>query len=145
MFQPFRNLSLVLLLFASACNNQQAQNLGDTSAENLGKASETLKHVAQSLGKGLSKVRQGLDDAELTGKVYVRILWDKDLQESKVSISTRPGGIVTIRGTVESRTVRRRILELAESTVGVEEVDDQMEVDPEMISRQTPTESKSRL
>ncbi|MFO0944480.1 MAG: BON domain-containing protein [Planctomycetota bacterium] len=144
MIRHTRRFILAIVLVASACNNQQAQHLGDTSAQNLGKASESLKQVAQSLGKGLSKVRQGLDDAELTGKVYVRILWDKDLQESKVSISSKPGGIVTIRGTVPSRTIRRRILELAESTIGVEEVDDQMEVDPDATTRQASRDGEKQ-
>lgn len=126
---------LVALGLASGCSDQQAKQLGENASEGAGKIQGTLRQAAQSLGKTLVKVRQSLDDAELAGKVYARVLWDQQLQEAKVSVDAKPGGIVTMRGKVLSRSDRRRVIELAETTVGVTEVKDELEVDPDLAAK----------
>lgn len=127
--------SLLLVLSVSLSCGQQPGS--DSDAAN---ATDTLRKAAQTLGKALTKVKQGLDDAELAGKVYVRILWDQDLQEAKVSIDAKPGGIVTLRGKVPSRAVHRGVLSLAETTVGVTQVVDEIEVDPAMTAQRDEAE-----
>jgi osmotically-inducible protein OsmY len=132
-------LFLTGLLFsgiALGCTQQPGLDSADAAA-----AKDTLQQAARTLGKALTKVKQGLDDAELAGKVYVRILWDQHLQEAKVSVDAKPGGIVTVRGKVPSRTIRRGVLDLAESTVGVTQVLDEIEVDPDMVATRPEEEA----
>jgi osmotically-inducible protein OsmY len=125
---------LVVLGVSLSCAQQPG---GELDAAH---ATDTLRKAAQTLGKALTKVKQGLDDAELAGKVYVRILWDQNLQEAKVSIDAKPGGIVTVRGKVPNRAVRRGVLDLVETTVGVTQVVDEIEVDPEMAAKHSGEE-----
>lgn len=122
---------LGIFLAAAGCAQQGAapgeavEGLKGTSA------SDSFKQAAQVLGRGLKQVRQGLDDAELAGKIYARILWDKQLQAAKVSIDSRPGGVVELKGTAPSDRVRERVVDLAANTIGVREVLDRIEVRPD--------------
>jgi osmotically-inducible protein OsmY len=123
--------SLLLLsatIFLGGCTEQQAQQLGDVTEGTAKTGGAALKDFAQHVGKGLKKVRQGLDEAELGGKIYARIYWDKQLQAAKVSIDAHVDGTVELQGTVPDAKTHDRIVDLARNTVGVKEVIDRLEV-----------------
>ena len=69
-------------------------------------------------------------DREITATIRRAVVEDDSLSLNahNVKIVTRDGG-VTLRGPVDSKTERAKIAKLAEQTVGVKRVDNQLEVD----------------
>jgi hypothetical protein len=83
--------------------------------------------VSGKLTNTLEALRFGWNGLPLDARVSSRLRSDKKLTD--VSIQVRAsGGIVELRGTVADLSQRRRAVELAETTVGVENVLDALVV-----------------
>lgn len=128
---------VIASVLGAGCSQEQAQKIGEGGIGKAAGANELLQQAAQSLGRGLKQVKQGLDEAELTGKVYSRLIWDKQLQSAKVSIDSKPGGIVEVSGAVPSAKARDRALDLVANTMGVKEVVDRLQVSTGTAATQT--------
>lgn len=126
------------------CSDQQAAKIGDVTENSAKNAGQLLQQTARAIGAGAKKVKQGLDEAELTGKIYARLVWDKQLQQVKISIDSQPGGIVRLDGRVPSAALHQRVLEIAANTVGVREVIDAIEVEGALSSQPDPRTSGVR-
>jgi hypothetical protein len=66
----------------------------------------------------------------LDARVSARLRWDKTLAEEKIQVSAS-GGVVALTGVVHDLAKRRRAVELAESTIGADKVEDSLEVPAE--------------
>jgi osmotically-inducible protein OsmY len=73
-------------------------------------------------------VRGSLGDAALGSRVAARLRWDRYLAESDIRPRSQEPGVVILDGTVPDTAHRRRALELARSTLGVEQVVDELKV-----------------
>jgi osmotically-inducible protein OsmY len=62
-----------------------------------------------------------MDDATITTRVKTVLLNDPQVAATKIDVSTA-GGIVTLSGTVKSKTDETRAIELARQVTGVREV-----------------------
>jgi osmotically-inducible protein OsmY len=62
--------------------------------------------------------------------VLTRLRWDKGLAGTAVQVDTPGTGVVRLQGTVADDQQRRRAVDLAESTQGVEKVVDELTVGP---------------
>ena len=69
---------------------------------------------------------------------YGRLHWDKTLTTSTLDLDVQ-GGIATLRGTVPDAKAKVKAVELAEDTVGVSKVIDQLTIQP--APRTTPDTS----
>lgn len=130
---------LLAFMLACGCSDQQAKGLGQMTESGAKAGASALAQAAQVLGKGVQSVKQGLSEAELSGKVHARILWDKPLANSPFSIDAQPGGIVKLTGNVETEELHRRLLDLVGNTVGVREV-----IDGVQIGQAAPRDSQPR-
>jgi hypothetical protein len=113
--------------FLCGCNNDDADRLarvGRMAALKL----EALTGISDGkLTKGLQAIRGEWDAAPPHARVSCRLRWEKELAEAQIDV-TGSGGTVELRGTVHDLAQRRRAVEIAESTVGVEAVTDSLEV-----------------
>jgi osmotically-inducible protein OsmY len=126
------------------CGDRQANKIGEMTAESARSATRAMSVAAEHLGKAASKLKEQVGEAELTGKVFARLHWDKQLQSVKIAIDSQPGGVVVLTGNVASETVRSRIIELAANTVGVREVRDVLRVTGEIADERSRTESEAK-
>jgi osmotically-inducible protein OsmY len=62
--------------------------------------------------------------------VLTRLRWDKGLAGTAVQVDTPGTGVVRLQGIVADDQQRRRAVDLAESTQGVEKVVDELTVGP---------------
>ena len=62
-----------------------------------------------------------MDDATITTRVKTVLLNDPQVAATKIDVSTA-GGIVTLTGTVKSKTDETRAIELARQVTGVRDV-----------------------
>jgi len=98
------------------------KNAVDTSAR-AEKAS--IEHENQSDKTG---AKEEVSDAWITSKIKARMVGDKELKGSDISVDTDKSGEVTLSGTVDSRMVRHRADDIAEDVSGVRYVQNNLRV-----------------
>jgi hypothetical protein len=111
---------VVFVLFVLGCNSSDQDHL----ARAAGKAREKIKDATGESSRGLTT---GWQSMALDARVSARLRWDKVLSNEQIQVQAT-GGMIELKGTVRDLTQRRRAVELAESTVGTEQVLDLLEV-----------------
>jgi osmotically-inducible protein OsmY len=115
----------------AAQDTQNAAEKANNAAQNAG---DTTKNAAQNAGndaKGTAKATsQASEDSMITTKIKAKLLAvSPGSTGSDVRVSTKSGA-VTLTGTVSSEAERQRALDAANSTDGVEKVNDLIRVQP---------------
>jgi hypothetical protein len=111
---------VVFVLFVLGCNSSDQDHL----ARAAGKAREKIKSASGESGRGLTT---GWQSMALDARVSARLRWDKTLSNEQIQVQAA-GGVIELKGAVHDLIQRRRAVELAESTVGTEQVVDLLEV-----------------
>jgi hyperosmotically inducible protein len=102
---------VMALAVTAACNRAETkQDASEAAAE--------VKAVAARAGERLA-------DGWVTAKVQAKFFGDDDIKARYIDVSTRDG-TVTLKGFVESDTVRQEALQIARTTDGVRQVNDQL-------------------
>ena len=110
----------------------QQPKTGETLSEKVEDAVEGIKRSAttsESLQEQYQKIRASVHDMGVQTRVYSRLHWDKDLNNSKLELEFKEG-TVTLHGTVKSLVAKAKAAELARDTVGVDRVDDHLTIEP---------------
>lgn len=101
----------------------------DGAATRLGKS---LDNAAKSIRKGVENavgtVMSGVEQKELQTRAYYRIHWDRALNKAVLRLTVHENGTVVLRGSVADAAAKRRAVELAQTTVGVTAVIDELVV-----------------
>jgi hypothetical protein len=115
----------VLTALVSGCTQQDTERLGRVGRR-LAAKTETLTGTCKD---GLASSWQGCgssgDESGLKHRVQERLKWDSHLQGAEIEVNAS-GSTVGLKGNVRDLTQRRRAVELAETTVGVEKVNDEL-------------------
>ena len=119
---------LPLALAATGCN--KADN------ERLGKLGGVLRQKSEKLIAGNNKVIRGwqtvplhLGEVAVDARVSARLSWDRALEDTEIQVQLTEG-VVELTGMVRNGEQQRRAVELAQSTLGVEKVNDRLEIRP---------------
>jgi hyperosmotically inducible protein len=114
-------VSMLLVVGLAACNKPgPAETAGkkiDQTAENVGE-----KMSGQSAQAGVA-----MDDAAITTKVKAAIFAEPGLKTLQISVDTVKG-VVTLSGSVDSRSNSDRAKQLAGAVAGVRDVENQLTV-----------------
>jgi hypothetical protein len=112
------------LLLLSGCQNRDAQQLARIGTK--------ISHKAEALFAG-ARLTEGwpalpisLGDLSLDARVAARLRWDRNLADLNLRVRSE-GGNVELQGQIKDLDQRRRAVELAETTSGVERVTDKLE------------------
>jgi hypothetical protein len=108
-------LLLALAGLAAGCSRQDTERLGRIG-----------QHLAARVEGLTADCREGLGDnwhGTLQARVAARLRWDRGLEGLPIEVRAA-GGVVELKGTVEHPGQRQRALELAQTTAGVEKVND---------------------
>jgi len=119
-YRWFVLMILAFPLFAMGCNDSDRDHL----ARAAGKARDRMKGLTGETGQSLTT---GWQSMALDARVSARIHWDKALSAEQIRVQAN-GGMIELHGKVGDLTQHRRAVELAESTVGAEQVVDLLEV-----------------
>ena len=120
-------LALSLASLALGCNSDDTAHLGRLGRLVGGQIERMTVDPNSKLVKGWHSLRDGCEDAGLDGRVSLRLRWEKVLAEVPIQVKAT-GDLVELRGMVADLSQRRRAVELAESTVGVQKVIDALEL-----------------
>ncbi len=122
-----RQTSLMLAaLLLGGCQNQDTQQLAKLGAKLSEKAEALLIGGSGRLMQSWPSLPMQLGEAALDVRVAARLRWDSKLAELGIRVKS-DGGTVELQGKVQESEQRRRAVELAETTVGVEKVTDKLE------------------
>jgi len=115
-------LGLGLLGFLSGCGNndvEQLNKIGQKSINNLLAASGGSRGRMAST---VNSVRGSLSETSLDSRIAVRLAWDRDLTDIQIEVQVVSPGVVRLTGMVPQGVQRQRAYDLARSTMGVNQV-----------------------
>ncbi len=123
------------LAVAWACAGRaQEPGAGKRAGEKVDEALKDVKGGMKKAGAAakeqFAKARTGVHNMGVESRVYGRIHWDKALNDASIELTAAADGVITLNGTVASDRAKRRAVELAQETVGVSRVVDQLAVRP---------------
>ena len=117
------SLVFVIALGAAGCSQQDTDGLARVGKKIVAQgasAAGPLRDRFDSGVRGLASVRE---------RVQSRLQWDKQLADVSIEVHVAAGE-VELRGNVKTDEQRRRAVELAEMTLGVERLVVQLQVAP---------------
>jgi osmotically-inducible protein OsmY len=125
-------VTTLLIVGLAACDRPgPAETAGkniDQAANKVGeKMGEAADKVGDKLGAQSAKTGVAIDDTEITAKVKAAIFAEPGIKTLQISVDTVKG-VVTLSGSVDSRSIRNRAKELAGAVVGVKDVENRLVV-----------------
>lgn len=118
---------LCAVLAVPAQAQDQQRGLGERLGEQL---DQGIGRLTEEVREGWSSLRQAVNRMGVQGRVYSRLRWDKDIATMDFEVDVEEEGVVTLRGELDSAQAKRKAVELAEDTVGVQRVIDDLSVRP---------------
>jgi len=116
-------LALGLALAVGGCS-QDADRMARVCHKTAAKFDGVTEGIRGRLQNGWGAVRGSVSESSLDSRVALRLRWDADMAGADVQVRLAGPGAVELRGTVADLTQRRRAVQLARTTVGVESVVD---------------------
>lgn len=104
---------------------QAQQGLGERLGQQL---DQGLDRLGSELREGWASLRQSVDRMGIQGRVYGRLRWDKHIATAGIDVDTEEEGTVVLRGEVKSADAKQKAVQLANDTVGVKRVVDELTV-----------------
>src|SRR5437016_4923578 len=115
-------LAPLLALSGAGCKARDTDTLARIGHKTGCKFADLAGGPCSRFAGGWQAVRASLSDSGLDSRVSTRLHWDRYLADSDIQVRLTGPGIVTVQGSVPDSSYRLRALELARSTVGVEQV-----------------------
>lgn len=129
-----RRRPLALLLLAGAlalqtgCNRQDTEALARIGRKVVDHAQTNVESLRERVDVNL---KAPLRPSGLKERVELRLQWDALLADSKIDVSVNENE-VELAGTLKSEELRRRAVDLTESTLGVQSINIKLEVPAEI-------------
>lgn len=124
-------LAIAACLALAGCTQQDTENLGRiarTFADRSRGTAEAVRTQVEADLPALPRAPAAADEPGIKEKIEARMRWDALLGDAKVEVVVN-GAEVELKGTVKSEAQRRRAGDLAESTAGVQTVNDALKVE----------------
>jgi osmotically-inducible protein OsmY len=119
---------LGVTMLACGCS-QDADRLARICDKTAAKFDGVTEGLRDKLHNGWGAVRGSVSETSLDSRVALRLRWDKDMAGSEITVSLDGPGVVELSGSVGDLTQRRRAIELAQTTTGVESVLDRLTIE----------------
>ncbi len=126
-------LLIGVAILAAGCGKEDTERLASIGHK-LAVRAEAFAGNDSKLLRGWQAMRCEWSEPALDARVGLRLRWDNSLAGTQIRV-TASAGVVELNGTVRDLAQRRRAVELAETTAGVEKVTDALEMAPD--GRQT--------
>jgi osmotically-inducible protein OsmY len=94
------------------------------------KVNRGLERAEKKLRETWGDIQKATHRMTVQGRVYARLYWDKSLADAPFQVETKDGGVVVLKGSVPSSEAKHRAVELAQSTVGVNDTVDELGIAP---------------
>lgn len=101
-----------------------------TAAQIGEKIDRGLSQIGAELSQAWADVRRSVEKMGVQGRVYGRLHWDKALEGANLEVSVRDNQVVVLGGQVATATAKIKAEQLANDTVGVTTVVNELVVKP---------------
>jgi osmotically-inducible protein OsmY len=115
----------LLLVLVGGCSQGDAERLSRVARVAGQKIESSTGTSRDRFIAGIHTMQNDLDGLNLETRVSARLHWDRTLSEAEVEVHAE-GSEVKLSGKLRDAEQRRRAVELANSTVGVEKVVDEL-------------------
>jgi osmotically-inducible protein OsmY len=115
-----------LALLLPGCEGQDADRLARIGRKVVDRLQVQTGAAPGRLPDSLQSIRGGLGEFAVDAKVAARLRWDKDLEGTSIQVGAVGNGVVKLTGTVPNFEARRHAVHLARTTVGVNNVVDEL-------------------
>jgi osmotically-inducible protein OsmY len=103
----------------------------DKDSDSIGdKIDRGVKQVEAKLRETWADIQRATRRMTVEARVYARLYWDKSLANALLKIEVKDEGVIVLKGSVPSPEAKHRAVELAQSTVGVNQAIDELAVAP---------------
>ncbi|MCI0684093.1 MAG: BON domain-containing protein [Gemmataceae bacterium] len=113
-----------VIVISAGCNRQDADGLGRIGRKVLDRTQATVSPLREKFDHTL----KGIGATSVKDRVQQRLQWDKALADATIAVMVSDH-VVELKGSLKSDEQRRRAIELAESTTGVERVTDELQIE----------------
>ena len=119
-------IALLAIVTTTTLPSLRAQDgIGERIGQSL---DQGLNRLQGELREGWASLKQTVDRLGIEGRVYSRLRWDKEVATSTIDLDATDGGVVTLRGQVRNAAAKQKAVQLAQDTVGVNRVIDELSV-----------------
>jgi osmotically-inducible protein OsmY len=126
--------SLALAAGSLSAQDDPAKPRRESTGQKLEDAVQSIKRGAREAGETIQQqfqhARTSVHNMGVSGRIYGRLHWDKDLQGAKVDLDVTENGVATLTGTVPDAKAKAKALALTQDTVGVVKVIDRTTIQP---------------
>ena len=116
-----------LVLAVAGCTSKDAEHLARVGEKVADKSKTLTADPTSKLSAGIQSVRANLTEWSLESRVLARIKWDKSLADAAIDVRVSDNH-VHLTGVIRSESQRRRAIELAKTTAGVEKVTEELTI-----------------
>lgn len=127
-------IGIALAAWAGTARAQEGtgERVGEKVGEALDRAGQAIRRgvgdAGEAIQHGFARTRTAVHNMGVESRVYGRLHWDKALTDSMIELDTEQNGAVTMRGVVPSAAAKVKAVTLAQETVGVTQVVDQLTI-----------------
>jgi osmotically-inducible protein OsmY len=127
-----RNFQLTFVLCTALLPSLASTAHGQGVGEKLGeKIDRGVERLGSELRQGWAEIRRAADRMGVQARVYARLHWDKTIQPASIDIAVENSNTVVLKGSVPTNAAKTKARQLAQDTVGVSEVIDDLAIAPE--------------
>jgi osmotically-inducible protein OsmY len=112
------------------CGTIKVVGQQDDSNSISNKVNRGIEQAESKLRETWGDIKKATHRMSIEGRVYARLYWDKSLTDAPWKLEARNGGVIVLKGSVPTSEAKHRAVELAQTTVGVKETVDELEVSP---------------
>jgi osmotically-inducible protein OsmY len=103
----------------------------DARGQNIGqRIGDAIDQVSSGVQQAWQQVKEAGNRMGVEARVYARLRWDKAIHSATIDIEVPKAGTVVLKGSVAGAAAKKKAVELANDTIGVEQVVDQLAVAP---------------
>jgi len=123
-----RGIWVSLAIVFCGCSNQDTEQLARIGRKAMSKIEDAAGGARGRVVTAYQAVRGSLCDATLDSRVATRLLWEKTLEDSEIEVQIVSPGVIKLLGRVPDFPQKTRAQEVAQSTIGVTEVENELVV-----------------
>jgi osmotically-inducible protein OsmY len=120
------SLLAALGLLGAGCSTRDADQLGRVARAVAYRLDNLTGGAQEKLANGFQAARASWSEGTPEAHVADRLRWDKQLAATDVFVDSLSPGVVRLQGAIENPELRRRVVDLAQNTLGVDRVVDEM-------------------
>ncbi len=127
MSRTFLRGFVCVIVVCGALNAVGQQKDSDSIGDKVNRGVQSVESKFRETWGDVKRVTHRMT---IQGRVYARLYWDKSLTDAPFQIEAKDGGVVVLKGSVASAEAKHRAVELAQTTVGVNEAVDELGIAP---------------